>query len=369
MRFLITTTYYPAFLSWLYRDPDLARASYVAQLAACNQAQFGVADFYSTNLRRLGHEAWDVHANNGYLQMAWAREHGLRVRNWWPWPFVTQRRFLPCEAPWFARVLRAQVEHYRPQVIVNLSPVVIGVDLIGDFRAQGCFTIVQHAASRLPAGLDWSVYGLGLSSFPPTVSWFRSQGIPAQLFRLGFEASIAQQVRDESQDMDVSFVGSLHPIHRARIDWLEEVCSRVKVDVWTPDAKVIGDGSPCRSRLRGRVWGREMYRTLARSRITLNHHGSIEPYANNMRLYEATGTGTLLITDWKENLAEMFAPGKEVVAYHTTAECVDLIRYYLQHDQPRQEIAAAGQQRTLASHSYRERMAQLVQIVAEHRTG
>ena len=40
-------------------------------------------------------------------------------------------------------------------------------------------------------------------------------------------------------------------------------------------------------------------------------------YANNMRLYEATGVGALLVTDWKENLGEMFEPGKEVVAYRS----------------------------------------------------
>jgi hypothetical protein len=53
-----------------------------------------------------------------------------------------------------------------------------------------------------------------------------------------------------------------------------------------------------------------MYKILGRSRIVLNHRGDIAPFANNLRLYEATGMGALLITDWKKNLHEMLEPVK-----------------------------------------------------------
>ena len=116
----------------------------------------------------------------------------------------------------------------------------------------------------------------------------------------------------------------------------------------------------------GQAWGREMYQILRKSRITLNHHGDIAPYANNMRLYEATGIGALLVTDWKENLHEMFEPGKEVVAYRTPEECVDLVKYYLDHDEEREVIAHAGQQRTLREHTYYQRMHELMAIARNY---
>lgn len=109
-----------------------------------------------------------------------------------------------------------------------------------------------------------------------------------------------------------------------------------------------------------------MYQILRKSKITLNHHGDIAPYANNCRLYEATGVGTLLITDWKENLHEMFDPGKEVVAYRTPEECAELIQYYLEHDEEREVIARAGQERTLREHTYHQRMEELVDIVRKY---
>lgn len=110
-----------------------------------------------------------------------------------------------------------------------------------------------------------------------------------------------------------------------------------------------------------------MYRTLARSRITLNRHIDVaENYANNMRLYEATGVGTLLLTDRKDNLGELFEIGKEVLAYSSKEEAAEMIHYYLAHPDEAQEIARAGQKRTLSEHTYRHRMEELVPILQRY---
>jgi len=89
-------------------------------------------------------------------------------------------------------------------------------------------------------------------------------------------------------------------------------------------------------------------------------------YANNMRLFEATGVGTLLITDWKVNLHEMFKPGDEVIVYRSPEECTELARYYLEHDDEREAIAHAGQERTSREHTYCHRMRELVDIVSKY---
>jgi spore maturation protein CgeB len=125
--------------------------------------------------------------------------------------------------------------------------------------------------------------------------------------------------------------------------------------------------SPIRSRYVGPALGIEMYQILNRSKITLNHHIDMAGcYANNLRLYEATGVGTLLITDWKKNLHELFEPGREVVSYRSPEECIELVRYYLEHDEERQAIARAGQARTLRDHTSHQRMQSLVEIVSRY---
>ena len=110
-----------------------------------------------------------------------------------------------------------------------------------------------------------------------------------------------------------------------------------------------------------------MYNILHTSLITLNHHVDVAgDYAGNVRLFEATGTGTLLVTDWKTNLHKMFVPGKEVVAYRSPEECVEMVQYYLEHDEERGAIAHAGQQRTLRDHTYYQRMQEFEAIVRKY---
>jgi len=147
---------------------------------------------------------------------------------------------------------------------------------------------------------------------------------------------------------------------------LEDLCTYMDVEVWGTFDSML-ENSPLRRYYRGKAWGIEMYDVLYNSKVTLNHHISVaESYANNMRLYEATGVGTMLITDWKVNLHEIFEPGKELLAYHTPDECAELVRYYLKHDAERRAIASAGQRGTLREHNYYNRMQELVDIVRKY---
>jgi hypothetical protein len=212
---------------------------------------------------------------------------------------------------------------------------------------------------------DWSVYDLGLSSFPPKVQWFREHGVNSRLFRLGFDERVNSRISSREKDIPVSFVGSFFDVHKPRTALLEYLSTRVPLCVWGPAPEGGFKSSSLAKCYKGPAWGAEMFNILARSRMTVNHHGNVPPYANNQRLYEATGVGTLLVTDFKPNLHEMFEPGKEVLAYRSEEECAELIRYYLDHEDEREAVARAGQQRTLREHTYYHRMQELVGIVQE----
>jgi spore maturation protein CgeB len=99
----------------------------------------------------------------------------------------------------------------------------------------------------------------------------------------------------------------------------------------------------------------------------LNHHiGIAGAYANNMRLFEATGAGCLLITDWKANLHDIFDVGKEVLCYRWPDECVETIQRILADEAKRQAIARAGHEHTLRDHTYARRAEELVDILEQH---
>jgi glycosyltransferase involved in cell wall biosynthesis len=108
------------------------------------------------------------------------------------------------------------------------------------------------------------------------------------------------------------------------------------------------------------VFGLDMFQVIRDSKATLNIHADSSPmYASNMRLFEATGVGTCLITDWKENLQQLFEPDKEVVVYKSAEEMVEKAKWLLNHPREREEIASAGKRRTMNDHTYARRAEQL----------
>lgn len=82
-----------------------------------------------------------------------------------------------------------------------------------------------------------------------------------------------------------------------------------------------------------------------RCKIGINLHLSFGP--SNRRTYQLPANGVMQICDCPEGLGQMFEIGKEVVAYHSVEEAIELIRYYLEHDDERKKIAAAGFKRTM----------------------
>jgi hypothetical protein len=391
LRILIINTDYPEFLEWLYStNPGLAEAPYDDQIRARAESLFGVADFYSRHFQALGYDAIDVHANNEAMQNAWAHERGLsaetttvtaslmntagRLRR-----AVAQtplRHLKPLLRPaldvldrpngWFHKVLASQIEEYQPDVIFNLSVGPVSGRFLVEMRSR-VRLLVGQIASPLPPEEDLRGYDLIVSSLTNFVDRFRNLGMASELSRFAFEPSILQRLRPSNGSIGVSFVGSLSRAHKERLTWLEEVATRCDVQVWGPVAEDMCDTSIVGRHRGGMAWGAAMYQILADSKVTLNCHiGIAESYANNMRLFEATGVGTLLITDWKKNLDEMFAVGTEVVAYRTPAECAELVGHYLDNDREREAVARRGQARTLADHTYRERTHELAAVFEKY---
>ena len=265
-----------------------------------------------------------------------------------------------------ADILTAQIRHSAPDVLLNQAMDRVSSRLLKKIKPYVGLLVGQIAAP-LPQGEDLGCYDLVISSLPNLVDYFRKQGIPSELSRLAFEPTILTRLNGGAQKIAVSFVGSLSRHHARRIRLLEQLCQRVDLQIWGPGVDSLPANSPIRNHYRGLAWGLEMYRILQTSKVTLNQHIDVAgSYANNLRLFEATGVGTLLITDWKENLPEMFEPHKEVIAYRNPEECVGLIEHYLENETEREAIARAGQQRTLREHTYERRARELIEIVERY---
>ena len=82
--------------------------------------------------------------------------------------------------------------------------------------------------------------------------------------------------------------------------------------------------------------------------------------AVNQRVFDVPAAGAFVLTDWREQMDDLFTPGKEVIFYREPEEVPDLIRHYLARPEERARIAAAARKRVLAEHTYAHRLQTLI---------
>lgn len=369
MRIALLDTYYPRFLAAHYAGKDgLAGATFEEQRHELLDRVFGTSDFYSRHLQALGHDAQDLIVNCTPLQKTWAQEH--RVRFSALALSLPQRLLrLPLVGPWLSalpglvEIAVEQVKASRPDVLYCQDLWLLTPQKLAQLRPY-VRLIVGQIASPLPPAENLKGYDLIMTSFPHFVPRLRAIGVAAEYFRIGFDTRVLELLGAVEQDIDVSFVGGISRHHGKALPMLEYLARSTPIEFFGYGADSLNRASSILPRHHGEVWGLDMYRALARSRVTLNRHINVaENNANNMRLYEATGVGALLITDLKDNLGELFEVGKEVVAYSNSEEAAELIRYYIAHPEEARVIARAGQARTLRDHTYQRRMEELVPVL------
>jgi len=79
----------------------------------------------------------------------------------------------------------------------------------------------------------------------------------------------------------------------------------------------------------------------------------------HLREFEAPMSGALYLTNYSDELAEMFEPDKEVLVWHNRHELLEKVRFYGEHPDAGDGIRKAGRERALACHTYERRFQQL----------
>jgi spore maturation protein CgeB len=372
------TTIYPGYIAdFERRHPEVAGMSFGQHRAALYRDAFGLSDYFVRHLEALGHQGLHLVANYSAIQMKWARENGFK-------PTPGQAMF---------SIVQAQVRAVRPELLVvedcyafPAAKTRLLAESAGSVRAVACF----H-------GLDDDIRplvpreALLIGCAPTLVKHWRELGYRTALVRHAFEPAVLETLSPPMEQSPLTFVGACSPLLHPDRHALLRAMARAfpELEVWTgsfnirakPLARITLSSlararvrrvwshffSPLRRQVRGELYGVTMLGKLRDSLITLNHHiGLSRPTAGNMRLFEATGTGACLVTDAKRDLDAIFEPETEVVTYSSTMECIEKVRWLLDHPVQAQEIAQRGQRRTLRDHTFANRAYQLEELFSEH---
>nr|WP_275983114.1 glycosyltransferase [Propionivibrio soli] len=101
---------------------------------------------------------------------------------------------------------------------------------------------------------------------------------------------------------------------------------------------------------------------MASSRIILNITRSDFFGAEtgiNLRIFEALGAGRMLLTDYCEEIEDLFEIGTDIDVFRSSRELAEKVEYYLHNDDARDRIARNGQEKFLRQHTWASRIRQL----------
>jgi spore maturation protein CgeB len=206
--------------------------------------------------------------------------------------------------------------------------------------------------------------------YNPNVFWL-TQAFGPSFFETG---SITKQDID-FYSSDVAFVGNLGSKNQylSRRSYLDRVIrSGVNLKWWGPKIPRKISTLPLVLGKLGKayggkfVWGAEYAKVAQLSRVFLAFD-SMPHIRKSMsaRMYTAVGSGAFYMCQHVDGIEEVLEPGKEIVTFRSENDMIDLIKYYLQKDELRREIADAGRNRVLKEHSYKVRMNQMIELIKE----
>lgn len=115
----------------------------------------------------------------------------------------------------------------------------------------------------------------------------------------------------------------------------------------------------------GAKYNREVWEVYRQSRINLNITLHCIETGASQRVFDVMAAGGFLLSNYQEELEELFVQGEDIVLYHDMQELEYYIDYYLSHEEERRYIAQNGQRKVLAYHDYGKRLQEVMGIVED----
>ena len=404
----------------LYGDnPSAASMPYTHQQQALFDLGYVYSDGFSRAMRSLGHDTHEIVCDLETMQKTWARENNVdfNEETWKTDIVLKQIEKLRPDVVYFQDIhslpyeLRKELKTMFPFIklvvifkgfpgafkeMSKVDVLFVGVpSMVAAYAAEGADPHVLYhgfdeavldkcATDGSKPVYDFTFVGSsGFGIHPGHVNRYWS--LVKLMERTNFESWVDEQSRvrehikgllmkvmgvDDADRLSTQMLGmTIKPRTEEELEknLMQFLRRRKEIELNVPKQQ----GFPIRTlrkqfpqRAHQPVFGLDMYDVLRRSRITFNIHTSkAEGCVGNMRMFEATGVATCLLTDSGYNLAELFEDGQEVVTYSCLDECIEKARYLLDHEDQRRSIAQAGQKRTLRDHTIRNRCQQINAVI------
>ena len=189
------------------------------------------------------------------------------------------------------------------------------------------------------------------------VKWGGSKHICA---RQGIHPLVHQRF-DVPKIYDINFTGNLY--FEERRAFLQKIADRFEIHIFsqhTPNYQSIADPNWI---MHDPIAALDRAKVYSQSKIVLgDKFGAVNDYSKegidyywSNRIYQAIGSGAFFLTPYIKGLEEEFTNKEHIVWAKNMDELLELIDYYLKHDEEREKIADNGYKIAHSKYSYDNR--------------
>jgi 2-polyprenyl-3-methyl-5-hydroxy-6-metoxy-1,4-benzoquinol methylase len=353
LKFLQLINFYPNYYNYFYKKyPQAPLLSYEEHKNLLLKDGFAATHYFALEMHKYGYDSDLIITNNKYLLSHLARKYNITTDNIYK--------------------LIAEIINVEKPDIVYSSDMLEHDKKLTQFLTYKPKLLIGWRSQVVDDKIDWSDYDIIVSNLLKMRDISIQKGAKYfELFYPGYPEFINNYLtKDIEQNIDISFAGQISLEHTNRIKYLEIIAHLNKnfnfnYKIFTPNNFSYSEFE-INKYLNKELFGIDYYQNFLSSKINLNIHIDIADNIGNMRLFEITGAGGFLLTDYHPNLDNIFKIGKEIEAFETPEEMIEKIIFYLKNDEKRLEIAKAGQERCLKDHSLSNRAYDLHKIIQKY---
>jgi spore maturation protein CgeB len=241
-------------------------------------------------------------------------------------------------------------------VVQNTPP-----HVLGEIQRLGIPVVNIAMDDRLPdhwrtiGGVRQGAIGLAhvtdlvLHTTDEYVPRYVAEGCPAIFWPFGSDPELFKPAAEKEHD--VVFVGNNYGWRRKLIAAIHDAGI---------DVAAFGLGFP-----NGHIAAERVAEVFSRARIVLGYgYVAYSSRVTTLKLRDLDGpmSGSLYLTTYNPDLRKLFELGGEIDTYDTIAECVEKIRFYLDHPAERERIASAGRARAVREHTWDARLREAFEV-------
>lgn len=339
--------------------------------------------YYQSNsmavaFHKLGFETDIVVPEANSLQIKWIKEHHY-------WLYIKWILQSPIRS-YKARVLK-QYRHsynsiqfqvllkqailFKPTIIYFYSNIFITEDQIAQLKKVAKKLVLQWTCPIWDQKMKfpYHAFDLIITAALQLKDYFESKKIKTLYLQQAFDENILTEINKlkNNNKLDVIFIGNFSLGHNYRFEVLEYLLqNNINLKIFGK-AVNLPENSLVAKYIKPPLFGIDMYNEYSNYKMAIHIHGTgVEndgidwnKYAGAKRLFEITGSGTMLITSHQENVKDLFKVGEEIVTFTTKEDLLEKVTKYLSDNVLCNSIAAKGKERTLKDHTFLVRAKQL----------